>query len=509
MLDSAASGETAAARAGEGPGLAVTALVLAAITIVRLVGLHFSIVDFDVDEVQYWGWSRELAFGYFSKPPLIAWWDAAAGLVCGDSIQCVRSPAPIAYFVAGLAAYGAGHRLYGRWAGLLAALLLVLAPGISFSSRLMTTDVPLLMFWTLALYAFVRLREGGRWPWAAMLGLCFGLGMLAKYAMIYFPIGIALAALVDPQSRALLRRPALWLWLVGGALLLLPNLAWNIGNGFITFIHTSHYVEPGKIDVSPVRPLVFVVTQFLIAGPVAFGVFLALVWRVAGRTLPASDRMLLAFAIPPLLVIFVESAFADFFANWAVTGFVSIFVLAAAWLARGRHPILIGVSFAVALFFQLAFLGMDAVADRVSLPFLHRPDIYAQYMGWARLGDEVRTLAADEKVAAIATDNRGAAATLIYYLGSDAAMVHAWPPAGLPDNHYQLTRPLTPDTPGPVLFLTTCATASPAALAPYYAEARELAPLNVVTGPNSSRTYRAFVLAGPKGRLGPVGDCPG
>ena len=49
-------------------------------------------VDLFFDEAQYWSWSRDLAFGYFSKPPLLAWLIAAVTHVCGDAEICVRSP---------------------------------------------------------------------------------------------------------------------------------------------------------------------------------------------------------------------------------------------------------------------------------------------------------------------------------------------------------------------------------------------------------------------------------
>ena len=71
--------------------------------------------------------------------------------------------------------------------------------------------MPLLLFWALALLAYVKLLQGGDWRWGVLLGVSFGLGMLAKYAMIYFVLGIAGAALIDRDARALLRAPSLWL----------------------------------------------------------------------------------------------------------------------------------------------------------------------------------------------------------------------------------------------------------------------------------------------------------
>ena len=74
------------------------AAILVALTLVRLIALRLSNVDLFFDESQYWSWSRHLAFGYFSKPPLLAWLIAAAELVCGSAEACVRAPAPLLYF---------------------------------------------------------------------------------------------------------------------------------------------------------------------------------------------------------------------------------------------------------------------------------------------------------------------------------------------------------------------------------------------------------------------------
>ncbi len=47
------------------PALTFTHVLIAllALTAIRIVGLHFSVVDLFFDEAQYWTWSRELAFG--------------------------------------------------------------------------------------------------------------------------------------------------------------------------------------------------------------------------------------------------------------------------------------------------------------------------------------------------------------------------------------------------------------------------------------------------------------
>jgi len=47
--------------------------IILAVTLWRIVTLHFDTTDFFVDEAQYWFWSQNLDFGYYSKPPMIAW----------------------------------------------------------------------------------------------------------------------------------------------------------------------------------------------------------------------------------------------------------------------------------------------------------------------------------------------------------------------------------------------------------------------------------------------------
>lgn len=72
-----------------------------------------------VDEAQYWQWSTQPAFGYYSKPPLVAWLIAASTRLFGESELAIRLPALLAWPLAGI---GVGA-LAGRWAGSRAAIV--------------------------------------------------------------------------------------------------------------------------------------------------------------------------------------------------------------------------------------------------------------------------------------------------------------------------------------------------------------------------------------------------
>ena len=61
----------------------------------RLFAIIISPLELGVDEAQYWVWSQDLAFGYYSKPPLIAWIISISHALFGHYPWAVRLPAPI------------------------------------------------------------------------------------------------------------------------------------------------------------------------------------------------------------------------------------------------------------------------------------------------------------------------------------------------------------------------------------------------------------------------------
>src|SRR5262249_29898414 len=157
--------------------------------VIRLLGLHLSVVDLYTDEAQYWNWSRHLAFGYYSKPPLLPWIIHLSTVLCGDSEFCIRAPSPVFYLGTTTIIYFLGRSAFNATVGFWAALVSAFSLAVAFSARIISTDVPLLFFWALALLAYVKLLHKPSVTWACVLGVSIGLGLLAKYAMIYLVLG--------------------------------------------------------------------------------------------------------------------------------------------------------------------------------------------------------------------------------------------------------------------------------------------------------------------------------
>lgn len=486
-------------------------LILFTLTIARLVALHVSVVDLFFDEAQYWSWSRAPAFGYFSKPPLLAWILAGTAAVCGDGEACLRAFAPIFYLGTSLLAYAVADLIYDERTAFWAALVVALSIGVAFSSRIISTDVPLLFFWTLALLAWLKLLMGGAgvgasMRWAVILGVALGAGMLAKYAMIYFVPGAALAALVDDEARKLLRRPASWLALLIAAVLVAPNVAWNLANGLATYRHTAVNIEGEGFAFSIGKGLEFVLSQFLVIGPIVFGIFLLLLVRAPWRDLPRGDRLLMCFATPPLALVTVVAFAHGANANWAAPAFVPAAVVATAVMVRRKLRGLVAASLCIGIAAQALLATGDAMADRVTVPLLGKnADIYRRTMAGRSLGQAVGDLARRFETSTIVAEEHYELSLLLYYLRNEDRHEFLWPSGTTAESYYDVEYVLPNAAPLPILFMSQCPTT--ARLGRYYDEVEPLGRFEARTGPTSSRMYYAFKLDRPRGPIGPLTKC--
>lgn len=429
-------------------------LVLLAIFVVRAVSIGLSSFQLGFDEAQYWTWSQNLDFGYFNKPPLIAWLIRSATVVCGDGQACVRLPANLLQIGSAFLIYLLGARLYDARIGFWSAIVYALLPGIAVSSFLITTDVPLLLFWIVGLIAFAAHLERPRISTAVVFGLAVGLGFNAKYAMVYLPALAAFYIAMTPSMRPAGREPSTWLGLALAIALIVPNIVWNAMNGFVTFHHTSDNIGGWQgFSLHPVELLTFVVSQFGLAGPIVFGAYLVIL--ATGRRSQAhqSDRLLLFFSLPILVLIALEGLRSRAHGNWAATAFPAVVVLTTAVIIQRREWRVLAASVGINGLLSLAVAIGVVVATPVNTPRTLKP--VWQLFGWNEFADEVKVLAAPTGIHMIVADGRIMAAELIYTLRNTSYEVRAIadeddPPA----DHFQMTRPWYVSDPGPVILIT-------------------------------------------------------
>ncbi|MBI1219442.1 MAG: glycosyltransferase family 39 protein [Rhodobacteraceae bacterium] len=448
--------------------LAAALLIVLGVTALRVLLLAFDRVDLFVDEAQYWLWGRELAFGYYSKPPLIGWVIRATTTLAGsDAPFWVRLPAPLFHAATALILARIAAETAGRRAAVWVAAGFVTLPMVAVGSLLIATDTMMFPFLALSLWAWRRVLAGDGAALAALAGLSLGLGALAKYAALYYLGGAVLAALLLPGARPGWR--AALVALAACLLVLSPNLIWNAVHGFPTFAHTADnigwVVDPDDLRLSPAALAAFLASQLVIFGPLAVPLFvgLALDWR--RRTGP--DRVWLVVALPILALVSVQALLDHAYANWAAAAWLPATLLVFAWLAHrprlGAATLVLNAVFCIVL--PLATLAPAALTGPNGRPLLMR------YLGRAAVSQRILAVARAAGATAIVAQDRSVLADL-FYTGRGAGLpFYATPPADCGDedcytDHYEMTHPVPRQLPGDALYVGTAAPACASDAAP-------------------------------------------
>lgn len=441
--------------------LAPALLIVGALTALRVAALAFAEADLFVDEAQYWLWGQELAFGYYSKPPLIAWLIRLSTEMGGsDAAFWIRLPAPLLHGATALILGSIAARLHSGRAGLVAAAAFATLPMVAVGSLLISTDTVMFPFLAGALALYLRLLAPGatrQGAVAAAAGLLLGLAFLAKYAAAYYLALGALAAL-HPRLRPRSRDAALLL--AAFAATMAPNLTWNLANGLSTLSHTVDNTGwRGGLGLDPAAAARFLAEQALVFGPVLFPALL-IAGAAALRHRDRDARALLAvLSLPVVALVTGQALVSGANANWAAAAYVAGTPLAVAWLL-GRRRLWLVLSFVANGVLTLAVplaavqAGSLRLGDRLLL---------ARYVGLDELSRDILAVAEARGAAAILANERAVLADL-FHTGRDAAVpVFAWPHDGPPRNHYEQRHGFSGQTEGPVLAVTRGEAAPPCA----------------------------------------------
>jgi 4-amino-4-deoxy-L-arabinose transferase-like glycosyltransferase len=477
------------------PSLKLAALLIGALTLLRIVALFASPLNLGPDEAQYWHWSTEFAFGYFSKPPLIAWLIGATTAVCGDGEGCVRLSSPIMHAATSLILYQIGARLFSVRVGFWSAVTFATLPSVSFSSGLISTDAPLLAAWACALLSFHQLMETKEWRWAIALGIALGVGLLAKYAMGYFILCAIVYALIASERVAPVW-PQFTVALVLGALIFAPNLVWNAWRDFPTIGHTAANANLGGDLFSIGKMFEFAISQVGVFGPVlliALGVGIFRCIRTpstGGRT--SSLWYLLAFSAPILIIALTIAFISRANANWAATAYVAATPIAIVFLLDARKKFWLAISMSLhaslAILFAVGFMA-PAAGDAIGLS-----SALKQVRGWEAFGSAVLNEANRNSYTSISTDERDAMGALLYYARPRSIPVTMWDHHWPTRNHYEMTARITQMTGGNTLFVT--GDKDPAHIYDRFQSVAELGPILIDIGGAKTRAYYMFHCVG-------------
>lgn len=207
---------------------------------------------FHRDELDILMNARQLDWGYVSYPPFTPF-IARIGLeLFGESLRGLRLFSAIAQGIvmvlAGLMARDMGGR---RSAQVITAIAAFSAPVALMAGTIIQYMAFDYFWWVVIAFFTVRLLATDDPRHWLGIGAGIGFGMMTKYTVAFWIIGLVVAVLVTP-ARKYLRSKWLYLGAALALLIYLPNLIWQIQHHFISldFLSAIHArdIEWGRAD---------------------------------------------------------------------------------------------------------------------------------------------------------------------------------------------------------------------------------------------------------------------
>jgi hypothetical protein len=259
------------------------------------------------DEAYYWMFSKNLDWGYFDHPPMMAWLIRLTSWIPGE--LGVR------------AGYLVGLQLSGyllskmvpsenKW---LVWLALNIFPLLSFSGIYAIPDGPLVFFSIVWLWSLKKSLENDSLKNASVVGIATALLFYSKYHGVLFIVGTLIAL-----PKLLLRRN-FWISLVVGLIVFAPHVYWQWIHEFATFKY--HFIDRPKVEFSFKQPLEFLAIQLFLPG-----IFLApILWHQFFKTKASGEfeKTLKVITFFSIVFFFMSTFNKKMEANWTVASGIS------------------------------------------------------------------------------------------------------------------------------------------------------------------------------------------
>jgi len=207
--------------------------------------------------------ARHLVWGYPAYPPVTPFFGRISLELFGTSVRGFRFFAGVAQAIAvvltGLMARDMGARRGAQLVAAFAAVPFCLGGG--YEMQYVAFDC---LSWVLTAYFIVRLLVTQDPRWWLGIGAGLGYGMLAKYTIGFFALGIVAGVLLT-DARRYLKSKWLWIGVAISLLIWLPNLLWQVHHNFVSldFLKNIHardvrqgratYFLPQQLELTALR----------------------------------------------------------------------------------------------------------------------------------------------------------------------------------------------------------------------------------------------------------------
>ncbi len=398
------------------------------------VALHlafYNTLGFHRDELLYFSLGAHPSAGYASVPPLTGWLAWLMIRVAGSNLFSARLLPALFSGVMVFLASGLTKELKGnRYAQILAAVAIVIFP-INLRGFYLFEPVFLdVFFWTLIFWVLLKWINTQQNRWLLFLGIAVGLGLMNKYTVFLQLFCLFLVIFFTPY-RSLFRRRAFWLATVIAFLIFLPNIVWQVANGFPVITHMQALHDSQLVNVNRIN---FLTDQLMIGFMATFLILPGLFVPLFSRSYKQARFMAVASLLGMLILLvlrgksyYTAGVLPFLICSGAVVwekllkppALRLAFPLLLAFLSLPAFPLGIPVCNAQKLAGYFAgmkrTIGFDAVLRDEDGRYHALPQDYADMLGWDELANGASVAwkqIPDQKAAFIFCENYGEAGAI-------------------------------------------------------------------------------------------------
>lgn len=296
-------------------------------------------LDVYQDMYENFGWGITWQWGYYKHPPFFAWETAGWFLIFPRTDFFYFLLSGVNASVALFAVWRIAARFGGGGFQLLAVVLAMLMPPISFLGVTFNANSAMTPIWALLVLFYLRGLEGARIVDAVVIGALAAAALLTKYHSGVILAALLIHALLDGIARKTLFSLFGLVAMVTFLVCMAPHVYWLFRNDFLPLTYAAHQDDGVGANLSDTL-------RFLIT-PIGYGALATLAarsmrdlrdpyefvplggWKKLGQSV--TGRAMIAFAVLPILltVVLGWAADAELSAVWGIPFYTAYAIMLA------------------------------------------------------------------------------------------------------------------------------------------------------------------------------------
>jgi len=334
------------------------------------------------DEAYYYFYSRDLAWGYYDHPPLIAVFIRLGYLIFNNALG-VR----VLYVLLSLGTILIIHKLSEVKNDLLFGVMIFSFMIFQITGFLALPDSLLLFFTALFFLVYKRYSGTNSLQDALLLGLVMAGMLYSKY------LGVLIIFFTVISNFRLLLKRSFWLAVLVTTVLFLPHLLWQYRHDFPSFYY--HLLERSHDEFFRWSNFGdFIIGQFGQTNPILFIPILYFLIRFKPQN--QYDRSLKVSAICSLLLPFLFMIKGRVEANWTMAGLIPVFLVV--YRAFESRPKIYRFLYVTGGFTFLLVMLIRLLMIYDFLPEKYSSQLKLDFSGWDTFSQKVNKLAENRPV---------------------------------------------------------------------------------------------------------------